>query len=126
MDGRILDAHLSLLDRQVIDPDGHMIGKVDDVELAYDAEGRLYCAAILMGPAALGPRLDGWLGRTVLRLQARWHIGPNGPYRVSFDQVATVDSAVRLLTRPPPPPLERWAREHIVDHIPGARHDSSG
>jgi sporulation protein YlmC with PRC-barrel domain len=125
MDGRILDAHLSLLDRQVIDPDGRMIGKVDDVELAYDAEGRLYCAAILMGPAALGPRMGGWLGRTVLRFHARWHIGREGPYRVSFDQVAVVDSAVRLLTHPARPALERWLREHVVDHIPGAGHDSN-
>jgi sporulation protein YlmC with PRC-barrel domain len=122
--GRMLDAHLSLLDRQVTDPDGYMVGKVDDVELAYDDDGRLYCAAILVGPAALGPRLGGWLGRTVVRLQARWHRSQVGPYRIPFDQVGEIGSAVRLVSRVSVPGLEDWAREHVISKIPGAQHDS--
>jgi sporulation protein YlmC with PRC-barrel domain len=124
--GRTLDAHLSLLDRQVVDPEGYLVGKVDDVELAYDADGRLYCAAILVGPAALGPRIGGWLGRTVVRLQRRWHRAQVGPYRIGFDHVGEIGSAVRLVTRPHVPGIEDWARDHVVGRIPGPRHDSDG
>ena len=122
--GRTLDAHLSLLDRQVVDPDGRMVCKVDDVELAYDGEGRPYCAAILVGPAALGPRINGRLGRAIVRLQRRWHRSQVGPYRIGFDQVGEIDSAVRLVSRVRVPGLDGWLREHIIGRIPGARHDS--
>jgi sporulation protein YlmC with PRC-barrel domain len=126
MSGRTLDAHLSLLDRQVVDPDGRMVGKVDDVELAYDEEGRPYCAAILIGPAALGPRVGGRLGRAMVRLQRRWRRAQAGPFRIGFDQVGAVDSAVRLVGRVEVPGMEGWLRDHLIGRIPGARHESDG
>ena len=30
---RVLDLNLHLLDRQIVDRDGHLVGKVDDLEL---------------------------------------------------------------------------------------------
>jgi sporulation protein YlmC with PRC-barrel domain len=123
MSGHLLDAHLSLLDRQIVDPDGYMIGNVDDVELSYDEDGRLFAAAILVGPAALGPRIGGWLGRTIVRLQRRWHRGQVGPYRIGFDQVGAIDSAVRLVTRPRVPGLEDLLRDRLIARIPGAKGD---
>jgi hypothetical protein len=64
------DAALHLLDRQIVDRDGAMVGKVDDVELADGADGSLRVSGLLLGPAALLPRFGGErLGRWLL---GRW------------------------------------------------------
>ena len=52
--GRVIDLHLHLLDRQVIDSDGRFVCKVDDLEFDLDELGRPYVVAILVGPRALG------------------------------------------------------------------------
>ena len=63
MAGRIFEAGLQLLDRQLIDKDGRHAGKVDDLELEFpDGAGPPVVAAILAGPGALSRRLDGLLG----------------------------------------------------------------
>ena len=54
-----LDATLHLLDRQIVDSEGAMVGKVDDVELTEDHHGALRVTGLLTGPAALVPRLGG-------------------------------------------------------------------
>lgn len=59
---RPLDAALHLLDRQIVDSEGLMVGKVDDVALTPD----LRVAGLLVGTPALLPRLGGRLGPRVL------------------------------------------------------------
>jgi hypothetical protein len=71
--GRRLDAALQLLDHQLIDRDGALVGKIDDLELARSETGHLVVTAILSGPGALGPRLPGVLGRSVLAIWRRLH-----------------------------------------------------
>lgn len=62
------DAALHLLDRQVVDVDGHQVAKVDDLELTLDVDGSLVPTGLLVGLPALlprfGPRLGGLLART--------------------------------------------------------------
>ena len=59
-----LDAVLHLLDRQVVDADGLLVCKVDDVELTVFDDGVLGVTGLLVGPAALVPRYgDDGLGR---------------------------------------------------------------
>ena len=55
--GRVIDAALQLLDRQLIDSDGAAAGKVDDLELTELEDGSLVVTAVLSGPGALAPRL---------------------------------------------------------------------
>src|SRR4029450_8950181 len=51
MSGRILEAGLHLLDRQLIDADGRLAGKVDDLELEFpEGGGPPVVTAILVGP----------------------------------------------------------------------------
>lgn len=117
-----------LLDRQILDRDGHPVGKVDDVELGYDADGAPYVAALLTGQQALGHRIGGALGRWIAGAARRLADPPGKqPIRIGMDQVAAVDSAVNLAVRRellPTPPLEAWLRDHLVDRIPGADHES--
>ena len=124
--GRRLDAALHLLDRQLVDRDGRLAGKVDDLELTRRDDGTLVVTAILTGPGALGPRLPGVLGRATVAIWRRLHGDADpGPGRIPFERVTAIDSAVTLATsrrEVPAYALERWAREQIVEKLPGAGH----
>ena len=124
--GRRIDAALRLLDRQLVDRDGRLAGKVDDLELTRRDDGTLVVTAILTGPGALGPRLPGAVGRAMVAAWRRLHgDAVPGPGRVPFEQVTEIGSAVRLAASRrdlPTYPLERWAREQIVEKLPGAGH----
>jgi sporulation protein YlmC with PRC-barrel domain len=117
-----------LLDRQIVDRDGQLVGKVDDLELADTGDGGLYVAALLVGQQALGRRIGGWLGRWIEHTARRLEPTPDiGPIRIPFDVVGTVDSAVNLTVRREllaDPPLETWLRDHLIGRIPGASHES--
>jgi hypothetical protein len=122
--GRRLDAALRLLDRQLVDRDGRLCGKVDDLELERQDDGSLVVTAILTGPGALGPRLPGVLGRVTVAAWRRLHGDAEpGASRIPFERVAEIDSAVHVtMSRVEAPTygLERWARENVVEKLPGA------
>jgi hypothetical protein len=124
--GRILDAGLELLDRQMIDlPDGRMAGNIDDLELTFPADGGPpFVSAILSGPGALARRIGGRLGDTIASLHERLQeAGVEGPARISFGAVASIGSDVRLTVSRHELEIyraERWARETIVAKIPGS------
>ncbi|MFJ6197553.1 hypothetical protein [Micromonospora sp. NPDC092111] len=112
-----------LLDRQIVDADGLLVGKVDDVEFAVDDRGLPYVACLLTGQAALGQRIGGRVGRLLVALADRFTDEPAVPLRIPFREVARIDSAVRLRARAdelPRPPVEAWLRRHLIDRIPGA------
>lgn len=101
MDDRLrgeLDGVLHLMDRQILDVDGRMVAKVDDVELT-EGDSGLLVTGLLCGPAALVPRFGGRLGAATLRY---WHrLGVEQadrtvPYRVPLDDVERLGSAVEL------------------------------
>jgi hypothetical protein len=115
------DAALHLLDRQLVDPDGRPVGKVDDLELT-EGDGALVVTAVLVGPGALGPRLGGRLGSWTLRGWQRWHgdVGAQ-PTRIRASDVVEIGSAVRLGRRGlGPDGLEAWLAEHLVGRLPGS------
>ncbi|MFD9737336.1 hypothetical protein [Umezawaea sp. NPDC059074] len=118
-----IDFHL--LDRQILDVHGDLVGKVDDVELDVDAHGVPTVVALLSGQRALGRRIGGALGRWMVSVATRLH-GPEArpPLRIAFDHVATIGSAVELsIARDllDTPPLETWLRDKLIGRIPGAR-----
>jgi hypothetical protein len=125
--GRRYDAALHLLDRQIIDPDGRLVGNVDDLELVERGDGTLVVATILTGPGALGPRLGGLPGRWVVAIWRRLRSDSDpAPGRIDAGSIADIDSAVHLNTHVEGPGidgLETWTRTHIVERIPGGRHD---
>ena len=98
--GGTLDAVLHLLDRQVVDTDGLMVCKVDDVELTELDDGGLAVTAMLAGPSALVPRYaDDGLGRM---LHGYWRrLSPeradrDDPYRLDLALVHRLGSGVEL------------------------------
>jgi sporulation protein YlmC with PRC-barrel domain len=121
-----VDFHL--LDRQIVDPAGAKIGKVDDVELEVGEQGELRIAALLVGQHVLGERIKGPVGRWLAAVATRLH--PDGrpqPLRISFEHVTKVSSEVIIGQRQElfePPPLEKWLRDNLIGRIPGAGHAS--
>lgn len=124
--GREFDLHLHLLDRQVQDPDGRLVGKVDDLEMEFDEAGRPYVTAILIGPRALGPRLGGRLGRWVSAIAGRLANGDQQEIpRIDFGQVTDIGSAITIARSERElavAPLERWLEHHVIARIPGSGH----
>lgn len=128
MTDETFDLRLRVLDRQIVDPDGAMVCKVDDVELVADDDGGYVVTALLAGPLALGPRLPGRLGRWTVALARRWAADPEPvPPRIPFERVTELGSAVvldRSRDQLGIAPLEDWVRSHVIDRIPGSRHES--
>ncbi|WP_350348295.1 hypothetical protein ABIQ69_16935 [Agromyces sp. G08B096] len=123
--GRVLDATLHLLDRQLLDRDGTPITTVDDLELSDDLvfgepidhrRPAPVITSILTGPV-LATRIFG--GRPP---SSRWA-------RIPWRLVAEVGVVLRLGsvgTELDAAWTERWVRDRIIARIPGGRHDPEG
>jgi hypothetical protein len=125
--GRELFAGLRLLDLQIIDKDGMMSGKVDDLEFSWpEAGGPPYVSAILAGPGALARRLGGRLGAVIEAVFERLHPDEHpGPARIDAALIKSIGNHVELsadreslgVTL-----LGRWVRDRIISKIPGSGH----
>ena len=122
--GRRYDAALHLLDRQLIDPAGRLVAKIDDLEVAEVEGGRLALTAVLTGPGALGPRMHGRPGEWMVAVWARLHPSEQPrPGRIATADIVHVDSAVHLGRHRADlsvDGLERWVRRHVVERLPAA------
>lgn len=123
------DLALHLLDRQVQDPDGNAVCKVDDLELTVPDDGAPpYVSAILCGPQALAPRIGGLTGRWLLFwAHAVGRRGTDQPERIPIELVTGIGSAVTITRTRSGLGVQRnedRAREFLVERIPGARHES--
>jgi sporulation protein YlmC with PRC-barrel domain len=92
MSGRVLHAQLHLLDRQLTDQaDGHLLGKVDDVELDLDADPPVVTALIA------------------------------GRERIPAQKIAEIGTAVKIVNQGLDlEHHEGWTEQQIIDKIPGA------
>ena len=127
MAGRTLEAALQLLDRQLVDADGRLVGKVDDLELTFpDGGGPPLVTAILAGPGALSRRVGGRLGAWLEAVANRLRDGDDRrPARVPFSAVTEIGSAIRLRVvkaELETDRLEAWTRDRIIGKLPGAGH----
>lgn len=124
---RTLDAQLELMDRQVVDDDGRLVAKVDDVEIEQREDGRIVVTGLLTGPGALGPRLGGALGSLGTaawsRLSGR---SAEEPQRIDITDVADVATVVKLhISRRTADVdgFELWVRDRIIAALPGQGED---
>ena len=119
--GQVLDAHLHVLDRQVLDRDGVPVTTADDLELEGIELGRPiepgapppFVSAILTGPD-LATRIFGGRPPVSRRIVIPWRlvtdVGTTIRLGVSGD---SLDATW----------VERWVSDHIIGRIPGGRHD---
>jgi hypothetical protein len=127
MAGRVLDAGLHLLDRQLRDKDGKLAGKVDDLEFTLpEGGGPPQVTAILAGPGALAGRLDGRLGTWLEAVANRLRDSNEPrPARIHFGVVKRIGSSVDLSVAKDQLEtdwVEAWVRDHLIGHIRGAQH----
>jgi hypothetical protein len=114
-----------LLDMVITSADGDHVGMVDDLEFTDPSDvepPRL--TALLCGPAALGPRLGGRIGRWWTSIGTRLRrSGDDYPRRIPVAWVCRVGATGVELSVPseqvPTQQLEYWLRDHIVMQIPG-------
>lgn len=118
--GRLLDARLHLLDRQMLNDTGDPIGIVDDIELTgieVDTE---------IPKDAQPPQVSGLLSGQVVATRIFGGSPPRSRLQeIPWKLVASVGVVVTL--KPTDMTfdvdwVERWLRDHVVKHIPGGRH----
>jgi len=122
--GRRLLLGYQLLDRQIIDRNARLAGKVDDLELTVpDDGGPPVVTAILSGRGALAERLGGRLGRAAVSLSRRLLPDEQGHERIWFGDVSAIDDHVEvaadaedLATNA----IEQAVRQTFIERIPGS------
>jgi hypothetical protein len=90
-----LDGLLHLMDRQVVDNEGLMVCKCDDLELAERDGGQLVVTALLVGAPVWVPRLGEWLDERWRRLGAA-QVDRQRPYRIDLADVERLTQEIRL------------------------------
>lgn len=124
--GRHLDLDFHVLDRQIVDRDGRLVAKVDDLDLETDGSGHLVVTSLLVGSKALGPRFGGRLGTWTTSIGARLSGTPE-PQRIDWADVSDIGNHVsvsRTVDELGVTPFEQWIDAKIVARIPGSRHES--
>jgi hypothetical protein len=118
--GRLLDALLHVLDRQIHDAQGTPMGVVDDLEL----EGINVGEDIPKGAAA--PRVSALATGHVMITRILGGRPPESRLKyVGLDEVDALGVLVRLRPEAAEPDtlwLERWLRRWVIGRIPGGRH----
>jgi len=90
-----LDGLLHLMDRQVVDDEGLMVCKCDDLELTDRGDGGLMVTALLIGVPVWLPRLHRWVYDGWRRLGDS-RIDRQQPYRIDLADVERVTQEIRL------------------------------
>jgi len=118
--GRLIDARLHLLDRQLLDDNKDPVGIVDDLEVTdFDVD-----KDIPSGTEA--PRVTGLLSGHVVGTRIFGGEPPRS--RLQAIPWSLIDSVGTVIKLKPTDMtfdvawIERWLRDRIVKHIPGGRH----
>jgi len=118
--GKLLDARLHLLDRQLLDDNDDPVGIVDDVELTdFELDSDI-------SDGAHAPQVTGLLSGQVLATRIFGGEPPRSRLQeIPWELVASIGVVVKL--KPTDMRLdvgwvERWLRDRIIKHIPGGRH----
>jgi hypothetical protein len=126
--GRQVWAVLELLDRQLVDRNGRLVGKVDDVEFAVDDEPDALprVVAVLAGLGALANHIGGDAGHALAAAERRLaERRDRQPSRVDIAMVREIGSAIQLDADGEDLDTnrgDRWVRDVIIDKIPGSGH----
>jgi hypothetical protein len=124
--GDIVMLGLEVLDRQLIDCDGRLCGKVDDLLLedSVDHAGGSgpIVTHILAGPGALGDRLHGWMGRIARTMSRRLNPDVKVQHiQLPWSVVAKIDRETHLTVSSQEAGLEaveEWLAQRLIGRIP--------
>lgn len=118
----IMDLLTDMIDREIVDPDGVPVGRVDDLELRRRPDGRIEVAALLTGTSVLQSRLPRWAAR-LINVFVRVSGGLDEPRRIPLEAVTQVDTTVSITAaaaEAAESPAEDRIRRKVIGRIPGA------
>ena len=108
-----------VLDQQVIDAQGHQMGKVDGIVLEPGDGAATRVAFVVVGGTTLLWRIHRGLARWAeRRLRGEGHVA-----RIPWSKVVKIGVDVKVdveAERSPALHWERWVRDHIISRIPGS------
>lgn len=110
-----------LLDKQIIDRNGRVMGRVDRVVIAA-GDAALRVVAIEVGASALGDRLSHVLGRCATGLLHALGLSEGQPWRIDVQAILDITDTVKVdfaFGETPAANLERTLRGYIAA-LPGA------
>jgi hypothetical protein len=118
--GKLLDARLHLLDRQLLDDHDDPVGIVDDLEMTeFDLDSDI-------SDGARAPQITGLLSGQVLATRIFGGEPPRSHLeQIPWEVVASVGVVVKLKATDMQFDVswvERWLRNRVIKHIPGGRH----
>jgi hypothetical protein len=121
-----ISVRMTLLDAQIVDCDRLPIGRVDDLELHFPADGRPpEIARVLTGSQALGERIGGRIGRLMASTAERLRPpdSQRGPSSLDVGLIRETKPMVRLGVQADEldqiAGLEHWLAERFVERLPG-------
>jgi hypothetical protein len=116
--GQLVDARLSLLDRQVVDVDGRPVGVLDDLELTDVASP--------LEPGTPPPEVTSLVHGPIVLERIFGGRRPDAHLlRIGWDTVAKLGPAIELAAPASELPtswVESWLRDRVIARIPGGRH----
>lgn len=119
-----MDLIRDCLDKQLLDRNGHKMGRVDGLIMELTGDGEQPRVTFVeVGAVTQATRLHPRLGRLVAALARRWGRAESDPYRIPWARVVPTgdDVTVGLLAEETPAlAWERWLRAHVIGRIPGA------
>jgi sporulation protein YlmC with PRC-barrel domain len=112
-----------LLDQQVVDRKGELMGRVDGILLELREGKPPRVAHLVIGGCTAARRVNSRLAAWLLRWRRRWGPKEDQPLKVPWSRVLKVGIDVKVdLDAESTPALawEHWVRDRIIGRIPGA------
>lgn len=118
-----MELGLEVLDQQVIDRHGELMGKVDGILLELRAGRPPRVASLVIGGGTAARRIHPRWAEWLLRWRRRWGPRDDQPLVVPWSQVMKIGIDVQVdldAKQSSAWAWENWLRDHVIGRIPGA------
>jgi sporulation protein YlmC with PRC-barrel domain len=118
-----MELSLDVLDQQVIDREGKLMGKVDGIVLELRDGKPPRVARLVIGGGTAARRVNARFGAWLLRWRQRWGPENDRPLEVPWSKVLKIGVDVKVdidCEETSAFAWEHWVRDHIIGRIPGA------
>ena len=118
-----MDLVRDCLDKQVVDRDGHKMGRVDGIVIETGGDAAPIVSAIKVGSVCQGNRLHPKLGKLAQWISKRCGVVNHDPFQLPWSKVVSAGIEVIAAVEAEKTPAlawELWLRKKIIARIPGA------